>query len=133
LSSDDSRSSEKCAFAFCRARRSPSASRWKTNQLSPWDRISAGMLPGCWVTMTAPRSYLRPSFTHETNGPSPCPAVDPSTDCASSRTAITGTLRGSFLVNSPWLCSKMRCKPVGVEDDRPHRHFPAAPLVRDRT
>jgi hypothetical protein len=59
--------------------------------------------------MTAPRSYLRPSFTQETKGPSPWPTEDPRTDCASSMTAITGTLRESFLVNSAWLCSKMRC------------------------
>ncbi len=100
LSRDDNRSSEKWAFAFCRARRSLSASRWKMNQLSPWERISAGMLPGCWVTRTAPRSYFRPSFTQEMNGPSPWLADDPRTDWASSTTAIVGTLRESFLVNS---------------------------------
>ena len=80
------------------------------NQLSPWDRISAGMLPGCWVTRTAPRSYLRPSFTQEMKGPSPWLADEPRTDWASSTTAITGTLRECLLVNSPWLCSKIRCK-----------------------
>ncbi len=38
------------------------------NQLSPWLRISTGMLPGCCVISTAPRSYFRPSFTQAMYG-----------------------------------------------------------------
>jgi hypothetical protein len=33
--------------------------------LSPWLRISLEIEPGCCVMSTAPRSYLRPSFTQE--------------------------------------------------------------------
>ena len=36
--------------------------------MSPWLSSSAGMLPGCCVTSTAPSPYLRPSFTQETKG-----------------------------------------------------------------
>ena len=38
------------------------------NQLSPWLRMSVGMLPGCWVISSAPRSYLRPSLTQAMYG-----------------------------------------------------------------
>ena len=62
---------------------------------------SGGMLPGCWVTSTAPSPYLRPSFTHETKGLSSAEvALGASTVCASSTTAIHGTISGFALVNS---------------------------------
>ena len=49
--------------------------------------INSGAIdPGCWVTNTAPKSYLRPSFTHSTKGLASS-RFRPRTLCASSSTS----------------------------------------------
>ena len=104
FSSVASRSSEKCAFARFSAARSPADSRWNTKKLSPWlsssGRDAARLLGDQHRAETVLAPLLHPRDERAVLG-SRSTAAGASTACASSTTAMHGTICGLRLGELP--------------------------------